>query len=177
MKFKVLFVLLLFVYSLFLFLVADSSLGHNVILLTRSLNRHVYAITPQGWGFFTRNPREPLIDLYSINGKHYNRLSLPNSSLKYFWGFNRGMRFSSSQTAYFVSQIPDSKWMLDSDYDIDMLAQTIATVDVMNDFSYPLYCGKFLLVKTERIPWAWSKHRERLKMPRSVVVINVQCRE
>lgn len=175
-KERALFTSLVFLYCVFIFLIADASLGYNSIPISRSLNKIAFAISPQGWGFFTRNPREPLIDLYLINNHQLEKISIPNASLKYAWGFNRGMRASSSQIAYFVDQIPEDKWILDPRHKADSIIQTSDPFTVLNDFSCPVHCGKFLLAKTERIPWAWSKHEENLKIPRSVVIIDVTCR-
>ncbi len=175
-KQQVLFVLLIFIYGTLIFLIADASLGYNTIPISKSFNKITFAISPQGWGFFTRNPKEPLIDLYKIKDDKIKKISIPNASLKYFWGFNRGMRISSSQIAYFADQIPEDRWIYDPSYKADSIIQVSTPFNVLNDFSYPVHCGKLLLVKTQRIPWAWSKHREKIKMPRSVVIIDVACR-
>lgn len=175
-KQQVLFAFLIFIYGSLIFYIADGSLGYNTIQINKSFNKLAFAISPQGWGFFTRNPREPLIDLYAISDDQIKKVSIPNASLKYFWGFNRGMRVSSSQIAYFMDQIPRDKWIFDHTHKPDSIIQNTIPFTVLNDFSYPFHCGKFLLAKTERIPWAWSKHREKIKMPRSVVVIDVTCR-
>lgn len=174
-KLKVLFSFLVFIYTLGILLIADASLGYNVIPISKPFNKVAFAISPQGWGFFTRNPRESVIDLYAMRENKYHKVIKANASLQYFWGFNRGMRFSSAQMGYFVSQIPKDKWTADDSYNLDSLIQTLTPHEVINDFSQPVHCGKYILTQTERVPWAWSKHRENIKMPRSIVVIDVKC--
>ncbi|MEM9389998.1 MAG: SdpA family antimicrobial peptide system protein [Bacteroidota bacterium] len=107
---KIVFLTISIVYLVFIFLVADSSLGYNPIRLPKSVNSSVFSLIPQGWGFFTRDPREPLIDLYEISETNLNKLTLPNSSFEYLYGFSRGMRFRASRVGYLTEQISETAW-------------------------------------------------------------------
>ena len=176
MREKVIVIILAALYSILIFLVADSSLGFNPIMVTKKINNAFFSVLPQGWGFFTRNPREPLVDIYEITLNGPQKVTIPNASLKYIYGFNRGMRFTSSQVGYLVGMLQENNWR---EFKNLKKAQTNVSsfIQLRNNFSPPLLCGKFIMVKTERIPWAWAKHRNTVNMPVLAVGILADCDE
>src|SRR5581483_8297699 len=92
-------------YSLFLcFLVLASAVLISYVFLSsfettyspdyNVRNSSLY-LFPEGWGFFTRNPREAIVDIYSIEGQNQlTLLSHANGSSAYYFGASRlGRRF------------------------------------------------------------------------------------
>jgi len=174
MKLKFYFYAFTIAYLVLIFVTADSSLGFNVIHLSKKTNEATFTIMPQGWGFFTRNPREPLIDMYKVTSTGLIKVTNPNSSLEYFFGFNRGMRFSSTQIGYFVEQVPERLWLKFA-FPNDFFNMDETFFKLINDFSTPIHCGKYILTKTERVPWAWSQHLHEINMPQLLVGIEINC--
>lgn len=175
-----LFYLLSIIYTSLIFIVADTSLGFNTIKLSNSLHSIAYTISPQGWGFFTRNPREPLVDFYrvDINNLNLNKVTIKNASIENQWGFSRMMRVSSSEIGYIKDQIPEHEWMSVTEFNreyINVLLSNSYPYKINNDFTWPIFCGMFLMTKTDRIPWAWSKHRGSIKMPKRIALVEVIC--
>ncbi len=132
----------------------------------------IFSFLPQGWGFFTRNPREEsislikkksdkLIDELGVNGKFNN-----------FWGASRKNRFRNIEFSIIKNNINDSSWV-NGDIDKFNLDDNIKTDTIVNLTNPKTILGNFFIVKQERVPWAWAR-MENVVMPYKYVKIYVK---
>ncbi|MCK8143447.1 hypothetical protein MW871_16270, partial [Flavobacterium sp. I-SCBP12n] len=69
-------------------------------------------ILPEGWGFFTRDAREPITRFYTVSGLHLNEKSLVCSGRKYYFGLSRDCRYEYAEIDYLSSLKPDSTYAI-----------------------------------------------------------------
>lgn len=66
---------------------------------------------PQGWGFFTKNPHDYMIDCYELNGDELKLLTQKNFSTSNFFGLSRKSRYLGYEISLILSNLPfDQKW-------------------------------------------------------------------
>jgi antimicrobial peptide system SdpA family protein len=121
--------------------------------------RAVSEITPQGWGFFTRDPRSPITQarLRSVEGKWETVTRGPNATLRNAFGFNRSSRLDE----YDVSQITGSRnidelWSDCTGYSIEECAQRAESRRGVQEWTAEGYdlrlCGEVLLLAADPVP-------------------------
>ena len=128
---------------------------------------------PQGWGFFTRDPREDEVILYQIIEDTAIQYTQTNNSRDNWYGFSRRNRLKLIEAGVIVSQIKDSLWMKMKGGDF-ILDRGIYTDTINSRFKPCNIKGDYFVVKRERIPWAWAKKQEEIIMPYSYVKIYVK---
>ncbi len=117
-------------------------------------------ITPQGYAFFTRSPREPQFIFYHQQNSSLIRLNQKSSiNIKDFFGLNRSNRRYSLFLGRIISNrnkwsiLKNSESMLNSNYN--------DTIRVGKDFL--LKKGTYYVLKYETIPWAWARNLSKPK--------------
>jgi len=126
-------------------------------------------ISPQGYAFFTRNPREPQLYLFKIDT--LNRLDniSPNSStLKMLFGLSRKNRRSALEMNEILQKL--TKW---KDYSNNLLIQNVPIIDTfeLKSKENKNISGKYLIIKEKRIPWAWSKNQKETMKKYKLILI------
>lgn len=180
------FTFLLFV----LYYVSASSIPYNPLTPSFSSKTKIMTFVPEGWGFFSRDPREPDLYLYELHGnKLIRNTHAPISSFANFFGLKRYPRAQSVELGMLLHNINDSLFKSceiniedRSEIDIESLNSvndhlkldraTIATV--MNGSPYPTIKGIICIVQQEPIPWAWAWNRKTLKLPAKYLILNVK---
>lgn len=87
--------------------VASLPVKEHATGVTADAFRVVGEVTPQGWGFFTRDPREPMTQAWvlSASGGWHRSMRGPSASLRNAFGFDRSSRLDE----YDVSQVLSNK--------------------------------------------------------------------
>lgn len=156
-----------------------SSLPYN------SLNMQVYSkraalyrrFFPEGFSFFTRNPREPQIVLYSMD---LESIIKPNNSVDYLLGFDRSGRALSIELGTIWNVVHDQKWFDCYTLTPGCFNNTLLPVyEVENKSSPPMLCGEYYLTLSEPIPWAWavSFREKNRRMPAKIMKLRIVCHE
>src|SRR4051812_32531054 len=87
-----------------------SALPPNAITLPFESQTQVLRWAPQGWGFFTRNPREPQIVPFLRNG-HWRSANLgPHAQFKYALGLNRRSRAQGVEMGLLLGKLGIAEW-------------------------------------------------------------------
>lgn len=119
----------------------------------------VQEITPQGWGFFTRDPRSPITQawLMTSGGEWENVTRGPNATLRNAFGFNRSSRLDE----YDVSQVTGSRdvdglWTDCTGRSIAQCAGRAASNRGVQEWTAEGYdlrlCGEVLLLAMDPVP-------------------------
>jgi antimicrobial peptide system SdpA family protein len=138
--------------SLFTFFVLLSFNSDNTFNInTQTLGQ----ISPQGYAFFTKNPKEPQVFIYKVNENNKLTNICPNSSsVKMFFGLSRRNTRLSYDFTEILSKL--NNWepidKIDKFYITKIDTFILSSNDITN------HKGKYLIVKEDRIPWAWSKN-------------------
>lgn len=138
--------------SLFTFFVLLSFNSDNTFSIeTQTLG----LISPQGYAFFTKNPKEPQIYIYEVDKSNQLKNICPNSSTaEMFFGLSRKNTRLSYDFTEILSKL--SRW--ESIDKIDKFYLTKSDTFNIPKKDMLKHKGKYLIVKEERIPWAWSKN-------------------
>lgn len=129
---------------------------------------------PQGWGFFTRSPRQPSRRIYRrVNGSWQSLLS-PQMSLSSLFGIRRVSRRSSVEAAYLLDGVWDA-WKVPCERSPFTCLEVYEAPEVfINRFPHPVVCGEIGVIEQDPVPYAWRTF-EDLVMPSSVMRFRSDC--
>lgn len=141
---------------------------------------NIQSVVPQGWGFFTRDPREPSVTPYAQNSDGVwgaaNRG--PNAQAKYVFGANREGRLTEFDVEGVISGADEAlEWTdcgaISASECIDQVLDTVP-VSRSSVTGYDLrLCGRVALVQEEPVPLAYARGGGEPKL--SAIVLNVDC--
>ncbi|WP_394345007.1 SdpA family antimicrobial peptide system protein [Echinicola soli] len=150
-----------------------SSTGFNPLTLDYRESKLVYTVIPQGWGFFTRDPREPYTLLYKRTGDKLNLINDSGAEPRYLFGLSRSTRRQNIELGSLYLQVPDSMWV-----SCPSKAWKECVPDdrvfVSDSFKHPRLSGEYLLIRQAPVPWAWSKSYDKIKMPFEICKIYIE---
>ena len=140
----------------------------------RALNTLVWA--PQGWAFFTRNPREEKQFVYGRGPGGWRPVLLaPHARLRNTLGLDRKSRAQGVEMALLVAGPPADAWVPCEGPVPACLERLPRGVPVRSGVPNPTMCGAVAVVLREPVPWAWLKADEPIEMPSSILPLEVAC--
>jgi len=129
---------------------------------------------PQGWGFFSKNPREPAFKVISLSeGKLAPQW--PNNLPSNWFGTRRVGRSQGIEAGLLSTKVPESAKRQCEKKPVECLAEIKDAVKLENPTPNPTLCGELGFVFQEPVPWAWSNNAEGLEMPSTVMKVNITC--
>lgn len=134
----------------------------------------VRALAPEGWAFFTRDPREPHILLYS-RSRSDTWLKVPqqNAEPRYWFGLRRTSRLANMALREALARVPTQAWKACVG-NVNACAERLE----LEPISVPLETTADYLLGTERdylvqvrdvVPWAWARSRSPESMASRIV--------
>ncbi|HFU7090022.1 TPA: SdpA family antimicrobial peptide system protein [Bacillus cereus] len=167
--FLIIFVLWVFVlfYSI---IVALPSNPFSVNLSSQKIIRQVF---PQGWGFYSKSPREETLNIYNLSNEN-NPIAWPNNKVENIFGIYRYGRSQGIELGLIVYNLPKSvKWKKCNGTGTSCVNDSDPEVPVNNSTPSPTICGKILIAREEPIPWSYAKYTNKSKS--EVVKVDVKC--
>ncbi|QTY27747.1 SdpA family antimicrobial peptide system protein [Flavobacterium sp. CS20] len=153
------------------------SMESNPIKLNIDLEHKIFTFVPQGWAFFTRNPREAQIIIYKKENEQISEIAQRHSAYQNLFGLNRKASKIMSELQFIKNGLNDSlfdntKWNYQ-----EKIYNKIPTkpICVKNQMEEPILCGNYIIVFQKTIPWAWSKSIEKIEMPAKIINLNIEC--
>lgn len=129
---------------------------------------------PQGWAFFTRNPKGPVLKAFALKQGSWRLIQLPrNGSGENLLGFSRRARALGIELGLVTSFVHESEWFDCETDPADCLAQISRSKKVKNRVSEPRLCGEIGIVFQEPLPWAWAA--KEITMPSKISRLSVRC--
>ena len=136
----------------------------------------VRAFVPEGWAFFTKNPREQQFMAYTKQaGEWRPALSMPVARPRNVFGLNRAARAQGVELGMLLHEVPESAWSACSEPDAACLRLPPLEAPIANEASAQTLCGEVGVIFREPVPWAWRRKVSPDEMPASVAKIRVQC--
>lgn len=161
MRYKILYniIPLIIAFILFISFSSDSAFRYD--------SKYLNTFLPQGYAFFTREPKEPNIYVYKIEneGKIKRVINKASLSGEAFLGLNRSNRRTEIEFQYPISKI--YKWhksIKESEIYIDTIRYKINEINLVQ--------GHYLFVKERRIPWAWAGNNPRKIKEYKILLLN-----
>lgn len=154
-----------------LFTALTTIVRENPIRPSLLLSYNTITLLPQGWSFFTRNPREENYYVYEYLNNEWKLYNVPNFHVDNLFGIKRISRAMAMEIQSLVAQIPDSLWTSfseSSNHQVD----TLNSFEVVNYMKIRPFVGCVMIQKREPTPWAWVE--SNIRMPTKFVVLNVK---
>jgi antimicrobial peptide system SdpA family protein len=172
---RLLYFLLLVFWSAVFFLITVSSLPYNPSSIGPMAERDVKTTVPEGWGFFTRDPREPDIALYEQRqGVWQKAAHMPIARASNLFGIDRFPRAQSVEIGMILSDLDRPNAWRACDGDLVTCLNAAPKIALRHRWKYPVLLGTVAFVRQEPVPWAWAGSRDRITMPRFVLVTSLQ---
>lgn len=150
---KLLYAVYLFAFLLLFIFFLSVSIKSNTFATSTQTKVIFTSISAQGWGFFTRSPREPMVDIYKIDHGVLSKISSKNSTLSNILGFSRKSRKIGMEISTVLMKTKKEKWNVVDAPSSFKIPESISKIDFTD--LYFLTPGDYLLVKKTMIPWAW----------------------
>ncbi|MFK7846785.1 MAG: SdpA family antimicrobial peptide system protein [Rhodothermales bacterium] len=152
------------------------SIGDNPIRHSMKQKMVFTSILPEGWAFFTRDPRQPSLYGYkNVNGSwviHENQ----NSRLSNLLGVQRKSRTLGLELDVIVSQRGDSSWVeCEDEINICYQHDSLNPIPVNNTTVVKTLCGEFIVQERKPVPWAWSSNYKNIHLPSKYLYFDIAC--
>ena len=171
-NFKIKFILV-FGWTIFGLSVFFSTLESQLIL-NNNLKEFTSKFFPQGWGFFTKNPRDFVLNIYKIKNGKLEPIDISNQSLKNHLGFSRSARIIGYEMSIIAGDIKNTDWKQNIDGNIYSNINDI-TITINNKYPFKhLTKGCYLMKLNKPIPYAWSKSNQEKFNPFSIAKISIK---
>jgi antimicrobial peptide system SdpA family protein len=137
--------------------------------------RSIQYFFPQGWGFFTKDPKEALLDIYQLENNSLNKIELKNFSSANYWGLSRKSRIEGYEVSMILSTVGKTKWKDTvglASSDKPYLPDSAITVKTNQPFKY-FDNGEYLFLLRKPIPYEWAGRNQEKFAPYSVVRVKL----
>ncbi len=154
--------------------VALGSLPHNPLTPPLLQRTAMLALVPEGWAFFTRNPREAQLLVYTVGSAGcWQRFGLENGLPRYCFGIQRGARLFSMGLHSLLRRVPVRSWspcLGNVNLCAERLRLTPLELSPTNAAELKLGTQRNYLIQVrDVVPWAWSRRVAPEQMPSRIV--------
>ena len=169
--------LLLALWGLLAFYALLPVLPDSPVTLPVSRSVLIQTLFPEGWKFYTANPREPRYLLFQRKDSQWVDASIgPNGRPSHYFGLNRKARAQGVEYGLLVTAIvKKNRWLACKDEATVCLERISVTDTLANISPRPTLCGIVGFVRQEMVPWAWREAASSLNMPSEVIKVRVIC--
>jgi antimicrobial peptide system SdpA family protein len=154
---------------------AVAAMPFNTLNLSDDARNTVMSLIPEGWGFFTKSPRDPEMQVAVLRGGRLEKLNIVSSfQAKYAFGFDRLSRAQGFEIDGLLSQLKTSSLWHDCQQTVSVCAQNLLVQkQLVNSVQFPTLCGNLVLFERRPIPWAYRNSQPI--MPSRLTRVEVVC--
>jgi antimicrobial peptide system SdpA family protein len=149
---------------------------HSPVSMSQRDAHSLLSIGPEGWGFFTRDPQEKRLLLYSVSRSTGKLVEASPATVRTWYQVMAGSRASrirGMEIAKLQTLIEAESWQpCRRDAAQCLNAQPVRVVNPMH---VKTVCGEHVLQVQAPTPWAWAGSASKIHMPSRVVRIDVDC--
>jgi sporulation delaying protein A len=153
------------------------SLRFNPLNMTPLSGLRVETVAPEGWKFFTKDPQEPSLRVFTrADGQPWTLASLgANGEPRNLFGISRAPRARNVELGLLLYQLPESAWRPCDKDPLSCLDETETPTTTEGTSSSHFVCGTVGLVMSKPVPWAWASLRKAFQMPSKTAKVFVPC--
>lgn len=143
-------------------LILFSSNNSSYPILNYRTQKIIFTLLPQGWGFFTKDPKDATVDVYQLEGKTLKLITINNFSLQNLYGFSRKARYIGYEFGKLGQCIPKTAYKneLGTVGKIYPKKITIVKIPFVPKF-YPID-NEFIIYQYKITPFEWiNKNQEQ----------------
>lgn len=154
-----------------------ASMPTNTLKLPLERQLNMREVLPQGWAFFTRDPREAPREAYVKNeqGRFVPATPGSNGDAVNLFGLSRRSRAQSIEMGMLIKEVAGSDWTRCRVDPGVCLADLPVIATVESRYPGGSLCGAVGLVEQRFVPWAWQEADEPIEMPSRVARLWVKC--
>lgn len=157
----------------------QAALPTNPLVLPgqRTLGRYARQLLPEGWAFFTRDPKgaDILIFRRGAGGQWEPAQIGSYAQPRFAFGWSRRPRAQGLELALIVANTTEEDWQPCTTITDCLAASPAAAISIPNRSPVPTLCGQMALISAKPVPWAWARHVGDHHRPESVVFLSVRC--
>jgi len=151
-----------------------ASLKNQVVFNSNSkFQKNIFTLMPQGWGFFTKNPRDKQLDVYKIDNGKINRVTIKNFSLETCFGLSRKARFVGYESAQVINSINNKYWNPDIFGNLSKLKYKTVYKYKNSNLKY-LKKGSYVFVTYKIVPYKWAKSNQEKNKPIEYTLVEIE---
>lgn len=135
------------------------------------------SIFPEGWAFFTRNPREDQILIYSQEGDFFNKVSLKTTDQNQLFGIKRTNRFIQDKLGNIISEIDAKYWYrTKTGYNFHNIIDSLNQMSI--SVKTPSLCGTYIIEVKKIMPWSYFKSElsGSISLDTKLIKLNLICK-
>ncbi len=139
------------------------TLSQNVVPVTAEGKNVIKFFFPQGWGFFTKNPRDAKYKLYKLEGDSPQLVNYKITSPKNLFGASRKGNRVCIEMIRLQNLLPKAPQWEASTVDIDEYdysQKDFEILDINNEEYFYIKSGKYIIKEYFITPWNWLKYPE-----------------
>lgn len=159
--------------------VLHAALPYNPIRLPFEDRFDVRLVLPEGWAFFTRDPKdERMLPMIRGERDQWRRASqTPNFQPRNFFGIDRAARAQGVELGLLLEEARGAERAACEEAPEVCLARIPVAQRVHNRSPNPTLCGQVGVVFQKAVPWAWSRSSQEKKiiMPSQILRMDVEC--
>lgn len=141
-----------------------------------TVRHELLIVMPQGWSFFTRNPREPVDTVYVRRSDGWRVHSFTNNSVRNLLGISREARGVGIELQPLLRGVAEDEWTDCNGAPLKCLtAASRHPVYVESTSLLKSVCGDAAVVRGPPVPWAWSREYGNIEMPAKILRLHVNC--
>jgi antimicrobial peptide system SdpA family protein len=147
----------------------------NPIALPGEDRASMVKIFPQGWKFFTRDPRtaDP-VPLRRVGEAWLPYDTLVTQSATNFFGASRQGRAIGPELTWVLASAKDADWQACRESPSACLDR-MPVKTIKTSLPHPQLCGSVGIVSQAPVPWAWASTGRPVVMPSSVLRLEIRC--
>ncbi|MBA2175829.1 SdpA family antimicrobial peptide system protein [Halobacillus locisalis] len=175
-KYNLVFISMCIFWFMFFFISIVSSMSYTPFQLSDSVRSKVSAHALQGWGFFSKSPRDELYDVHILNEGNDQKVNWPNNIPSNFFGLSREGRAQGIESGTLYSQISSLETNECEGNIEECLREAKVAKEVVNNDNDPTLCGTVGFSFQKPIPWAWSDYYSKEDIESKVIKVEVECK-
>jgi antimicrobial peptide system SdpA family protein len=150
-----------------------NSVKQNPISLEYGIDNEMTSLVfPQGWSFFSKDPREATMNLFSIENGVLRKIDFKNTQAKNLYGLKKSDRLIYYKIYGDVQKFPIKHFYNSRDNINSIDLKKINTYSLKNT-TYKK--GKYLAQIVELESWVWfSKLKNKVNMPARYVLLKIE---
>lgn len=135
----------------------------------------VKSFVPEGWAFFTRDPREERLEVvYRVGGRWVPNPLVPMGKLSNELGLWRKVRAQSVEIAMLLPQVRKDQWIEHPKGFWTSVVTSSKSQEVVDTSPYPVLPDTIAIVKHEPIPWSYARMITVDSLPCRYVVLAIR---
>ncbi|MDM5336501.1 SdpA family antimicrobial peptide system protein [Fictibacillus enclensis] len=151
-----------------------SGLGTTPLPISKDTKIMFASILPQGWGFFSKSPRDSLLGMHTANAESLDVL-FPTMRMENALGLYRKGRSQGVEMGALSMQISKKDWKKCKNNSLEECESLAKKITLNNKAPSPLLCGEYFFTKEEIVPWSYFKYSDSGTEIKEIVRADVKC--